>query len=57
VGRGDIPGKRPMEVAVSISAELLSLTAVTDQPASRRGLPWKELKGLIQNPETGDLPE
>ncbi len=52
VGRSDIPGKRPMEVAVSISAELLSLASTQPTPA-RRGLPWKELRGLIQSPETG----
>ena len=57
VGRSDVPGKRPMEVAVSISAELLSLTASADQTATRRGLPWKELKGLIQTRETGDISE
>jgi len=58
VGRADVPGKRPMEVAVSISAELLSLAASHAQTTpSRRGLAWKELKGLIKNTETGDIPE
>ncbi|MBL1271259.1 MAG: xanthine dehydrogenase accessory factor [Marinobacter maritimus] len=56
VGRTDVPGKRPMEVAVSISAELLSLSALpTRTTSARRGLPWKELKGLIKSTETGDL--
>ncbi|MFC6632887.1 xanthine dehydrogenase accessory protein XdhC [Microbulbifer taiwanensis] len=47
VGRSDVPGKRPMEVAVSISAELLSLAAAdnTEKPA-RRGLSWRDLKAL-----------
>jgi len=58
VGRADVPGKRPMEVAVSISAELLSLAASHAQTTpSRRGLAWKELKGLIKNTETGEIPE
>ena len=58
VGRSDIPGKRPMEVAVSISAELLSLAEENTQAVPiRRGLEWKELKGLIKNPETGDMVE
>jgi len=58
VGRTDVPGKRPMEVAVSISAELLTLAASPSQTApARRGLPWKELKGLIRNTETGDISE
>ncbi|TBW48996.1 xanthine dehydrogenase accessory protein XdhC [Marinobacter halodurans] len=48
IGRRDVPGKRPMEVAVSISAELLSLAAeVTDKPA-RRGLSWSNLKTLMR---------
>lgn len=53
VGRSDIPGKRPMEVAVSITAELLSLTATTEPDPTRRGLPWKDLRGLIRNPDAG----
>ena len=58
VGRADVPGKRPMEVAVSISAELLSLAvSPTQTTPARRGLPWKELKGLIKNTETGDISE
>ncbi|TGG92071.1 xanthine dehydrogenase accessory protein XdhC [Natronospirillum operosum] len=52
VGRSDVPGKRPMEVAVSIVAELLGLMT-TDAPARpRRGLPWSELRGLLQEPTT-----
>jgi len=58
VGHADVPGKRPMEVAVSISAELLSLaTSTAQETPARRGLPWKELKGLIKNTETGDISE
>ncbi|QSP95363.1 xanthine dehydrogenase accessory protein XdhC [Marinobacter salinisoli] len=57
VGRTDVPGKRPMEVAVSIIAELLSLTSTSGQPASRRGLPWNELRGLIQKDHTGEPQE
>jgi len=58
VGRADVPGKRPMEVAVSISAELLSLAGSPAQTTpARRGLAWKELKGLIKNTETGDISE
>lgn len=53
VGRRDVPGKRPMEVAVSIVAELLTLTTATTEPAARRGLQWKELKGLITSTPEG----
>ncbi|WP_148861302.1 xanthine dehydrogenase accessory protein XdhC [Marinobacter fonticola] len=47
VGRSDIPGKRPMEVAVSISAELLSLASVSTEKPMRRGLSWSNLKNLV----------
>lgn len=52
VGLSAVPGKRPMEVAVSIAAELLALTHKQDaQPASRRGLQWPSLRNLLQAPE------
>lgn len=47
VGRSDVPGKRPMEVAVSISAELLSLASTTADKPLRRGLSWSSLKNLV----------
>lgn len=49
VGRLDVPGKRPMEVAVSMSAELLSLAAnsATSKPL-RRGVSWSALKDLTR---------
>ncbi|MGP9822392.1 xanthine dehydrogenase accessory protein XdhC [Salinarimonas sp. NSM] len=53
VGRRDVPGKRPMEVAVSIMAELLTLTAVSPGTETRRGLQWKELRGLITSAPEG----
>ncbi len=52
VGRSDIPGKRPMEVAVSISAELLCLIAADTVPKpARRGLSWGALKTLTKEVE------
>lgn len=60
VGRSDVPGKRPMEVAVSISAELLGLVA-SDAAAkpSRRGLSWGALKALTKevNPAAAEVTE
>lgn len=54
VGRSDVPGKRPMEVAVSITAELLSLVAAnTPAKPSRRGLSWRSLKALTKETDTG----
>ncbi|PSF13284.1 xanthine dehydrogenase accessory protein XdhC [Marinobacter fuscus] len=49
VGRLDVPGKRPMEVAVSMSAELLALAAnsASSKPL-RRGLSWSALKDLTR---------
>ena len=51
VGRSDIPGKRPMEVAVSISAELLSLAAINAPRETRRGVSWPALRDLMQQNE------
>ncbi|QJD57477.1 xanthine dehydrogenase accessory protein XdhC [Pseudomonas sp. gcc21] len=51
VGRSDVPGKRPMEVAVSICAELLSLAAIDQPKARRRGVKWNELKALLPGAE------
>lgn len=50
VGHPDVPGKRPMEVAVSIVAELLALAADDGNgtQAARRGLSWSGLKTLMQ---------
>lgn len=49
VGHPDVPGKRPMEVAVSIVAELLALAAAdkSREKASKRGLSWSGLKTLM----------
>lgn len=49
VGHRDVPGKRPMEVAVSMSAELLSLAAAdSENKPARRGLSWSALKALTK---------
>ncbi|MEH6670908.1 xanthine dehydrogenase accessory protein XdhC [Halopseudomonas sp.] len=49
VGRDDVPGKRPMEVAVSITAELLAMAgSPTKAPSKRRGVGWPELRSLMQ---------
>lgn len=55
VGRSDVPGKRPMEVAVSICAELLSLAAASSGPVSkRRGVSWPELRDLVRTPASAN---
>lgn len=55
VGRSDVPGKRPMEVAVSISAELLSLVASSSEARPpRRGLSWGALKALTKEADGGE---
>ena len=51
VGRSDVPGKRPMEVAVSISAELLSLAADEAPRSRRRGVSWPALRDLMKQGE------
>lgn len=54
VGLSRVPGKRPMEVAVSICAELLEMVNSTDQPV-RRGIEWKQLRHLIEQ-SAEDIP-
>jgi len=47
VGLASVPGKRPMEVAVSIVAELLALSPPVPEQNPRRGISWSTLKTLI----------
>jgi xanthine dehydrogenase accessory factor len=46
VGRSDIPGKLPMEIAVSIAAELICRHR-SAAPPRRRGADWREIKALL----------
>lgn len=46
VGLLEVKGKLPMEVAVSIAAQFLSLMPVLEK-SSRRGLSWQEIKEVI----------
>ncbi len=46
IGLPNLGGKLPMEVAVSIAAQLLTLTATVEQ-SRRRGLSWKEMKAVF----------
>ncbi|MFT4730599.1 MAG: xanthine dehydrogenase accessory factor [Granulosicoccus sp.] len=47
IGDPKLNGKLPMEVAVSIAAQLLSLPPVAER-LSRRGLSWGDIKEVIQ---------
>lgn len=54
VGLSSVPGKRPMEVAVSICAELLEMVNTdTRDREKRRGIEWKQLRHLINEPLEG----
>lgn len=53
VGRSDVPGKRPMEVAVSITAELLSFGTASTTRGPRRGVSWPQLRDLMKQ---GEMP-
>ena len=57
IGDLKINGKLPMEVAVSIAAQLLSLPE-TSERLSRRGLSWNDIKQVIQQgtPIVGEQP-
>lgn len=48
VGITGVKGKRPMEVAVSIAAQVLSLAADPAQ-ANRRGVSWREIKAALKD--------
>ena len=57
VGRSDVPGKRPMEVAVSISAELLALGKPAAPRERRRGVSWPQLRDLMKQDNTLETPQ
>ena len=48
VGHKDVGGKLPMEVAVSIVAQLLSLTT-TQASSPRSGIDWREMRQHLNN--------
>ncbi len=50
VGLPEVKGKRPMEVAVSIAAQLQSLYYA--EARRRSGTSWREIKRLLATPET-----
>lgn len=54
VGMDGVNGKRPMEVAVSIAAKILSLEPIADK-ASHRGVSWKEIKQALNGLDARSL--
>jgi xanthine dehydrogenase accessory factor len=48
VGMLDIPGKLPMEVAVSMAAQLITFQHQGEQKILRQGISWKDIKKEIQ---------
>ncbi|WVM91655.1 hypothetical protein ULG90_16925 [Halopseudomonas pachastrellae] len=52
-----MPGKRPMEVAVSISAELLALGKPAAARERRRGVSWPQLRDLMKQDNTLETPQ
>jgi xanthine dehydrogenase accessory factor len=57
VGLAEVPGKLPMEVAVSIAGELIAIQNQDKHTQTRRGLAWKDIKqelgGEVDNEEQG----
>lgn len=56
VGLTEVPGKLPMEVAISIAGQLVAKqhrnpSSASSQHATRRGLPWKELQAALTEAE------
>ena len=54
VGLTEVGGKRPMEVAVSIAAKILSLEPETNQD-SHRGVSWREIKQALNGMDARPL--
>ncbi|ARU57731.1 xanthine and Co dehydrogenase maturation factor [Oleiphilus messinensis] len=48
VGLAEVPGKLPMEVAVSIAGELIALEHRDKTAPVHRGIPWREIKRQLQ---------
>ena len=47
IGSMDVPGKLPMEVAVSIAAQLIAIQNADAETQVRRGLSWNHLKNQL----------
>ncbi|OZG70260.1 xanthine dehydrogenase accessory protein XdhC [Hahella sp. CCB-MM4] len=52
VGLSEVPGKLPMEVAVSIAGQLIAVEHQNRERPVRRGLGWKELKSTLGDQAT-----
>lgn len=53
VGLSNVPGKLPMEVAVSIVGEIIGLYQAQKQPTpSKQGIDWPALKQMLDDQET-----
>lgn len=52
VGMPEVKGKLPMQVAVSIAAEIISLSDQSESCSSDKALNWKQMKRLLRQ-ETG----
>jgi len=58
VGLSAVPGKRPMEVAVSIAGELIGLyQARQPKRETKRGIDWKSLQPVLQLEPTASQPD
>lgn len=53
IGLSQVPGKKPMEIAVSIAAEIIALYQGKNQhKTSQQGVPWRDIKQLISESQT-----
>lgn len=58
VGLSAVPGKLPMEVAVSIAGELIAIEHAGERKAPHKGLAWKHIKHVLtNNPSTTNNPK
>lgn len=56
VGHADVGGKLPMEVAVSIAAQLIQLEHATEIKPLRQGLDWREIQKQLSQTKEPMLP-
>ncbi len=51
VGNQDVPGKLPIEVAVSMAAQLIQHLHQDDEKVLRQGVSWKQMKNELGQPQ------
>ena len=57
IGLSEVPGKRPIEVAVSVAGEIIANFHAEDgEQATQRGIAWRDLQALTVDADAGTEP-